>query len=179
MGAVRDGIDGELVAWIGQQHLFFVSTAPLSGEGHINCSPKGMDSLRVIDGRRVAWLDLTGSGTETIAHLRENGRITLMWCAFTGPPRIVRVQGRGTVHLPGSPGFAGLAPRFPALPGIRSFIEVSADRVSVVCGYGVPRFDFVGDRETLVDWAAKKGDEGLAAYRAQKNATSIDGLPGI
>jgi len=179
MGAVHENIDSGLAAWIAAQAMFFVSTAPLAGDGHVNCSPKGMDCLRVLDAKRVAWLDLTGSGVETIAHLRENGRITLMWCAFVGPPQIVRVQGRGVVHRPGEPGYADLAIHLPSIPGTRSIIEVIADRISSSCGYAVPFYDFVGHRSTLVDWAAKKGDDGVAAYQQQKNALSIDGLPGI
>lgn len=138
-----------------------------------------MDSLRVIDERRIAWLDLTGSGIETISHLRENGRITLMWCALSGNPRIVRVHGRGVVHLPGTPEFIDLAPRFPALPGARAIIDVRAERISTSCGYSVPLYEYVGERTILTDWAEKKGADGLATYRATKNRVSIDGLPGL
>jgi hypothetical protein len=179
MGAVKTEIDDDLAAWIAAQQVFFVATAPLAAAGHVNCSPRGMDSLRVLDARRLAWRDLTGSGVETISHLRENRRITLMWCAFAGEPRIARVHGQGLVHLPGSPDFAALEPRFPPLAGTRAIIEVVAGRVSASCGFAVPRFDFVAERSALTTWADKKGEAGLAAYRAQKNRSSIDGLPGL
>ncbi len=179
MGAVLSVIDAGLAEWIAAQHVFFVATAPLAVDGHVNCSPRGMDSLRVIDGQRVAWLDLTGSGIETISHLRDNGRITLMWCAFSGNPRIARVHGHGVVHLPGTSGFSELAPRFPAWPGARAIIDVRADRISTSCGYGVPLYEYIGERPILKDWAEKKGPEGLASYRGTKNRTSINGLPGL
>ncbi len=179
MGSVKAEIDAGLASWIADQRVFFVATAPLSGAGHVNCSPKGMDSLRVVDAHRVAWLDLTGSGVETISHLRENGRITLMWCAFSGPPQIVRVQGRGQVHLPGTEGFASFAGSLPDLPGTRSIIEVVADRISTSCGFGVPLFDYVQERSGLIDFARSKGPAGMIDYRARKNRSSIDGLPGL
>ena len=128
---------------------------------------------------RVAYLDLTGSGVETIAHLRENGRITLMACAFNGNPNISRIYGTGTVHERGSAGFDELAPSFELLPGSRSIIEVDVERVSTSCGYAVPLMDLVGDRERLIEWAEKKGDDGIRAYWESKNAESIDGLPGL
>ena len=176
MGRVRDEIDEALAEFIGAQHIFFVATAPLSGEGHVNLSPRGYDSLRVLGRRQLAWVDLTGSGAETIAHLRENGRITMMWCAFDGPPRIVRIHGRGFVRPIDDP---RLAPHLPSLPGARAIIEVEASRISDSCGYAVPLMDFVGDRQRLLDWADTKGTEGLEAYRREKNARSIDGLPAV
>jgi len=179
VGAVRDHIDEALAAWIAAQAMFVVSTAPLSSDGHVNCSPKGMDCLRVLDKQRVAWVDLTGSGVETIAHLRENGRITLMWCAFVGGPQIVRIQGRGRVHRPGEPGFVDLAARLPQLAGTRSIIEVIAERISSSCGMAVPLYDFVGHRHELVDWATTQGEVKITAYQQQKNRRSIDGLPGL
>ena len=157
--------------------MFFVATAPSEG-GHVNLSPKGYDTLRVLDERRVAYLDLTGSGVETIAHLRDNGRITLMACAFSGKPQISRIYGRGEVHVLGSPAFEALAPEFPELPGTRSIIEIEVDRVSTSCGYAVPLMDLVGDRDRLIEWAEKNGDA-LPGYRERKNAESIDGLPGL
>jgi hypothetical protein len=135
--------------------------------------------LRVLGPNRVAYLDLTGSGVETIAHVRDNGRITLMACAFSGNPRISRIYGTGTVHERGSAGFDALAREFPALPGCRSIIEVEVDRVSTSCGYAVPLMDLVGDRARLIEWAEKKGDDGLTEYQSSKNARSIDGLPGL
>lgn len=177
MGAVLPAITEDLAEWLRAQPMFFVATAPSAG-GHVNVSPKGYDVLRVLDDRTVAYLDLTGSGVETIAHVRENGRITLMWCAFEGKGRIVRIAGRGRVHELGSPRFAELAPRFPSLPGSRSIIEVEADRIATSCGDGVPLMEFVGHRDRLLDWARAKGEDGLAEYRTTKNAQSIDGLPG-
>ena len=169
----------ELAQWWRAQPVFFVATAPAGDDGHVNLSPKGYDTLRVLGPRRVAYLDLTGSGVETIAHLRENGRITLMACAFSGTPRISRIYGRGTVHEVGTPVFGALAADFPALPGRRSIIEVDVERVTTSCGYAVPLMDLVDDRDRLTAWAEKKGDEGIAAYWTSKNRESIDGLPGL
>jgi hypothetical protein len=171
-------ISDDLARWWADQPLFFVATAPSGRDGHVNCSPKGLDTLRILGPQRVAYLDLTGSGVETIAHLRENGRITLMACAFNGAPRISRIYGAGTVHELGSPGFAELSGRFPELPGARAVIDVAVDRVTTSCGYAVPLMDLVGDRDRLLEWATSKGDDGLVAYRASKNAASIDGRPG-
>jgi hypothetical protein len=172
-------ISPELAEWWQAQPVFFVATAPAGPDGHVNLSPKGHDTLRVLGEKRVAYLDLTGSGVETIAHVRENGRITLMACAFDGNPQIARIYGNATVHLVGSEGFAALAPEFPALPGRRSIIDVAVDRVTTSCGYAVPRMDFVEERARLLDWATAKGGDGVVAYWGTKNATSIDGLPGI
>jgi pyridoxamine 5'-phosphate oxidase-like protein len=177
MGALHDDISPDLAAWIDEQPMFFVATAPR--DGHVNVSPKGLDTLRVLGPRRVAYLDLTGSGVETIAHLNENGRITFMWCAFNGNPNITRVYGTGTVHPLGTPGFDALATHFPELPGRRSIIDVDVDRVSTSCGFAVPIMQYEGERDRLLDWARKKGDDGLPAYWANKNAKSIDGLPGL
>ena len=169
----------DLSQWWREQPVFFVATAPAGDDGHVNLSPKGYDTLRVLGPRRVAYLDLTGSGVETIAHLRENGRITLMTCAFVGNPRISRIYGRGTVHEVGTPGFDALATDFPALPGRRSIIDVDVERVTTSCGYAVPLMDLVADRNRLQAWAEKKGDDGIAAYWVSKNHESIDGLPGL
>jgi hypothetical protein len=178
MGATHDDISPDLAAWISEQPVFFVATAPNEG-GHVNVSPKGLDTMRVLGPRTVAYLDLTGSGVETISHLRENGRVTLMWCAFSGNPRIARVYGRGTAHPFGSAAFEALAPAFPDLPGRRSIVEVEVDRVSTSCGYAVPLMHYEGPRDRLLDWARKKGDDGVVDYWASKNAESIDGLPGL
>jgi len=172
-------ISDDLARWWSEQPLFFVATAPSGEDGHVNCSPKGLDTLRILGPQRVAYLDLTGSGVETISHLRENGRITLMACAFNGAPQISRIYGTGTVHEVGSAGFDELSPRFPDLPGARSVIDIAVDRVTTSCGYAVPLMDLVGDRERLLEWATAKGEEGLVAYRSSKNATSIDGRPGF
>ena len=180
MGTVHDGVSAELRAFLERQPMFFVATAPLAADGHVNVSPKGLDgTFAVLGPRRVAYLDLTGSGIETIAHVRENERITLMFCAFDGPARIVRLSGRGTVATCDQPGYAALATRFVELPGARAVITVDIDRVADSCGYGVPRMELVEQRERLLTSLASKGDDGLAAYRAERNATSIDGLPGF
>jgi len=178
MGSAYDDISPDLAAWITEQPMFFVATAPSDG-GHVNVSPKGLDTLRVLGPRRVAYLDLTGSGVETISHLRDNGRVTLMWCAFTGNPQIARVYGRGTVCPAGTPEFDELAAHFPELPGRRSVIDVDVDLVSTSCGYAVPEMAFVGERHRLERWAKAKGEDGIAAYWSTKNAKSIDGLPGL
>ena len=178
MGTVRDGIDDVVREWVARQHLFFVATAPSGDDGHVNLSPKGMgDTFAFLDGDRCAYLDLTGSGAETVAHLRQNGRITLMWCAFEGPPRIVRFHGGGRVVLPGEDGWDDLLGRFGPHRGARSVIVVDVDRVADSCGYSVPLMDFVAERTRLDDWASNRSDEELRAYRARKNAVSIDGLP--
>jgi hypothetical protein len=159
--------------------VFFVATAPLAGDGHVNVSPKGtLGTFRVLDRDTVAYLDLTGSGAETLAHLRENGRITLMFCAFDGPPNIIRIWGRGSAVLPSHPEFAELAGAFPEHPGIRSVIRVQVGRVADSCGYAVPRMSLDSERDVLDRYNGKKGPQKLAAYRVQHNAQSIDGLPG-
>lgn len=176
MGTVHPAITPPVAAWIREQHMFFVASAPLDGAGHVNVSPKGDDTLRIIDDLTVAYLDLTGSGAETVAHVRENGRVTLMWCAFAGPPRIVRVHGRGEILAVDDERVSGL---FDDIPGARAVVLVHADRVSDSCGYSVPLYTYDGERSKLRDWAEQRGPEGLAAYWAQKNAESIDGLPAI
>jgi hypothetical protein len=180
MATILSGIDDDLGTWLAAQPVFFVATAPRSDDQLINCSPKGLaGTFTVIDERTVAYLDLTGSGVETIAHLRENGRIVLMFCAFEGRPRIIRLHGRGRIVLPDEGAFADLLGRFSAHPGVRSVIVVDVQRVSDSCGYGVPTMAHVEDREVLDLSAVKKGDVELAAYRRERNATSIDGLPGL
>jgi hypothetical protein len=176
MGKVFDRITPELEAFIEAQPLFFTATAPLAKRGHVNLSPKGLDCFRVFSPTEVAYLDLTGSGNETAAHLTENERIAFMFCAFTGAPRIVRLYGNGTVVLPGTPRWAELAGRFPSFPGARQIIAAEITRVQTSCGYGVPLMDFAGQRDTLCRWAEAKGEE-LPRYRREKNAKSIDGLP--
>ncbi|MBX3015530.1 MAG: pyridoxamine 5'-phosphate oxidase family protein [Caldilineaceae bacterium] len=179
MGKVYEQISEKLAHWIRQQHIFFVSTAPRSDEGLINCSPKGLDTFRILDDHTVAYLDLTGSGVETIAHLKENGRIVVMFCAFEGAPNIVRLHGKGTVVEPTDPAFATLQPLFPTLPGTRAIIRIEVSRVSDSCGFAVPRYAYQEEREALIAYAETKGPAGMVAYRAQKNAQSIDGLPGL
>jgi hypothetical protein len=177
MGKSFDGIDDALRAFIGDQPVFFVATAPLAGGGHINLSPKGLDTLRVLGSRELAYLDYVGSGAETIAHLRENGRITLMMCTFEGSPRVVRFHGRGHVVEPQDSGFAELRDLFPAGPGVRAVIRIAVERISDSCGFGVPLMTFERERSQLTEWAARKGEPGLVAYQEQKNRASIDDLP--
>jgi len=172
-------ISEELARWLGEQHLFVVATAPLAADGRINCSPKGMDSFRVLGPREVAYLDLTGSGIETVAHLRENGRIVFMFCAFAGPPRIVRLHGTACNHASGSAEFARLRNLFPDLPGARGIIHATLTHVSDSCGFAVPLYEFAGERDTLVRWAESKGPDGLSSYRRERNTASVDGLPGF
>ncbi len=179
MGKIFTEIDTDLRDWLTAQHLFFVATAPLSGDQLINCSPKGMDTFRVLGATTVAYLDLTGSGIETVAHLRENGRIVLMFCAFSGPPRIVRLHGIGRVLVKGLPEFDQWADQFPAYPGARALIVIELTRISDSCGYGVPRFEYREQRDTLEKLSAAKGEAELAEYRSLKNAQSVDGLPGL
>ncbi len=179
MGKLYDAIEGSLEDFIRRQHVFFVATAPLSGDGLVNLSPKGLDSLRILGPRTVAYLDLTGSGIETVAHLKENGRIVIMFCAFDGPPRIVRLHGRGDVVEPGDAEYDDLVGRFPTYPGTRSVIRVDCQRISDSCGFGVPRMAFEEDRSQLPAHAERKGPEGIEAYKAAKNAHSLDGLPGL
>ncbi len=175
---LEDGIDDDLQAWLEAQPMFFVASAPSSG-GHVNVSPKGYDTLRILGPYHVAYRDLTGSGAETAAHLNDDGRLTLMWCAFDRPPRIVRAQGRGRLLTPDSPGFEELDAQLPTLPGARAIVELIADRVSSSCGHSVPLMEIVAERSTLLRWAEAKDDAQLATYHAAKNATSIDGLPAL
>ncbi|MCK9530243.1 MAG: pyridoxamine 5'-phosphate oxidase family protein [Gammaproteobacteria bacterium] len=177
MAKLHPEIDPEMAAWIAAQPLFFVASAPLAANGHVNCSPRGLDTFRVLGPHHVAWLDLTGSGNETAAHLAENGRITLMFCAFAGRPRILRLFGRGEVALPGSAEFATLRGHFPAdLPGVRQIIRVVVSRIQTSCGFGVPLMTFAAQRDDLAAWAERKGGDGLVRYRRERNARSIDGL---
>ncbi len=177
MGKVLTTIDDSLRSFLESQRMFFVATAP--AEGHLNLSPKGLDTFRVLDEHTVAYLDFVGSGVETIAHLKENGRIVLLFCAFTGAPKIVRLHGRGEAIFPSDAEYPALRALFPDYAGARAVIRVHCERISDSCGYAVPLYDFRGHRTQLIDWAEKKGPEGLADYQRQKNAESIDGLPGL
>ena len=193
MGKVYDGIDRKLEAWISEQPLFFVATAPLSEGGHVNVSPKGpAGAFRVLGPRRVAYVDVVGSGAETLAHLRENGRIVVMFCAFAGPPRIVRLHGKGTVAQVGASGFEDLKAMFDLESlqrdgldevELRSVIEVDVSRVADSCGYGVPLMRFEGHRPQGRAWVENRlrthGANALMDYSRELNAASIDGLPGI
>lgn len=177
MSNQRENISPELAAWIEKQRIFFVATAPLSPDGHVNTSPKGGEAFCILGPMEVAYQDYTGSGAETAAHLRENGRIVIMFCAFDGPPKIVRLHGRGTVITPEHPRFAEMAKHFPLNPGTRAFVHVAVTRVSDSCGYSVPFYDFRDHRDVLDKWANTQGPEKLADYRVRKNQKSIDGLP--
>jgi hypothetical protein len=179
MGKQYPEITSTLKEWIEVQKIFFVATAPLSDEGHINCSPKGLDSFRIIDSHRVVYQDLTGSGIETVAHLKENGRIVIMFCGFEGPPKIVRLHGIGEVIEPAHPDFDSLTALFPKHLGARAYISVNVTRVSDSCGYSIPVYEYKKDRDVLDKLCASKGTEGLKIYRGLKNAESIDGIEGL
>jgi hypothetical protein len=189
MGREYDAIDQHWRDWIARQPLFFVGSAPLTGDGHVNISPKGPGgALRVLDEHTVAYLDVIGSGAETIAHLRENGRIVVMWCAFEGPPKILRLHGRGEVVTPDDSRFEELLERCafdeqgPA-EARRAVIVVHVERIGDSCGYGVPLMSFDGLRPHHDAWAQKKmrvgGSDALLDYQREKNATSLDGLPAV
>jgi hypothetical protein len=179
MGKPRPALDDAATRFIQAQRVFFVASAPLDADGHVNLSPKGLDTFRIFGPTTVAYLDFNGSGVETIAHLKENGRIALMFCAFQGPPNILRLHGHGRVVESHEAGFAALAAQFPAYENPRSIILVELTRVTDSCGYGVPLFKYEGERPQLFAWARKKGPEGLKAYRQEKNRRSLDGLPGL
>ena len=178
MGTAYDTITDAMRDFVDHQHLFFVATAPNQG-GRVNLSPKGLDSFRVLGPNRVAYLDLTGSGAETIAHVRENGRITFMFCAFEGKPNIVRFYGTGRVVRPRDTEFDELVALFPPREAVRSVIVADIDRTSNSCGFAVPLMDYVDDRTTLSTWAGNKTDDDIAAYWTEKNSRSIDGLPAV
>ncbi|MEO1591849.1 MAG: pyridoxamine 5'-phosphate oxidase family protein [Cyanobacteria bacterium J06632_22] len=176
MAKVYPNLTPDLQAFITAQHLFFVASAPLSADGHINLSPKGLDTFRILSPQRVAYLDLTGSGNETSAHLKENGRLTFLFCAFTGKPQILRLYGRGHTVLPEYAEWNGLSQHFTMLPGSRQIIVADLERVQTSCGFGIPEYDYRGQRPTLPDWAEQKGPTGIAAYQQRKGSQSIDGL---
>jgi len=178
MGKVFPELDEPLRAWIAAQHVFFVATAPSGAEGHVNCSPKGLDAFRVLGPKTVAYVDYVGSGAETVAHVRQNGRIVVMFCAFEGAPRIVRLHGRGTIVEPSDAEFEALLAHFDPGPGLRSIVRIHVTRISDSCGFGVPLLRFEDDRPQLAAWAVRKQD-GLASYQRDKNRSSIDGLPGL
>ena len=177
MANTHETITEELQAFIARQHIFFVSSAPLSGEGHINLSPKGLDSFRVLSPRRVAYMDLVSSGNETSAHLLENGRVTFMFCAFDGPPSILRLYGKGWTVLPGQPEWDALAALFTVVPSTRQIIVADITRVQTSCGFGVPLYEYKGDRDHHFAWAQKIGPAGLEQYKQDHSLVSIDGLP--
>ncbi|HWT95672.1 MAG TPA: pyridoxamine 5'-phosphate oxidase family protein [Solirubrobacteraceae bacterium] len=191
MGEVLERIDDHLAGWIARQPMFFVASAPLSADGHVNVSPKGpIGTLKVLGEHRVAYLDYFGSGAETVAHLRENGRIVVMLCAFEGPPRIVRLHGTGEAIMAGDPRFAALEAECAFADGLtdvneakRAIVVVEVERISKSCGYGVPLMEQTGEREHF-DLSKRKrlrtmGPEAMVASMAERNATSIDGLPAV
>lgn len=175
MGKQYDSLSAQLIEFIAQQKIFFVGTA--AGDSRVNVSPKGMDSLRVLGGNRVIWLNLTGSGNEASAHVQQDPRMTLMFCAFDGPPLILRLYGSARVIHPRDADWPALSGHFDALPGARQIFDLAIDLVQTSCGMGVPRYAYQGDRDQLLDWARNKGDDGLRQYWADKNQSSIDGLP--
>ena len=179
MGQVFSEIDESNAAFIRKQHVFFVASAPISGEGLVNLSPKGLESFAILGPRSVAYLDLVGSGIETVAHLRENGRIVLMFCSFEGPPRILRLHGRGEVVEPGDDDWDALASRFPTYPNARSGVRVEVTRIADSCGYGVPLYRFEGERDQILRWAERKSPQQIVDYQEQNNRKSLDGLPGL
>jgi hypothetical protein len=172
-------IEESIRKFIEAQPVFFVGSAPLDAGGHVNVSPKGLDTLRVLGPTTIAYLDLTGSGIETVSHVKENGRIVLMFCAFQGAPKIVRLHGRGTVIEPDHAEFAEIAARFPEHEGTRSIILVEVSRISDSCGYAVPLLQYQGERSQLTAWSHKLGPQGLKTYRRQRNQKSIDQMPGL
>jgi Pyridoxamine 5'-phosphate oxidase len=177
MGKFHESMTDQHKNFIENQHLFFVATAPLSGEGHINLSPKGLDSFRILSATLVAYMDITGSGNETSAHILENGRITFMFCAFEGPPNILRLYGRGRAVLPGDNEWNELASRFTLQPSTRQIIVADIFKVQTSCGFGVPYYEYAGERDHAQKWAESKGIDGLEEYKKEKNLLSMDGLP--
>ncbi|MEZ5995410.1 MAG: pyridoxamine 5'-phosphate oxidase family protein [Hyphomonadaceae bacterium] len=179
MGKTYDALDDRLIAFIRAQKMFFVATAPRAGDGHVNLSPKGYDSFAVLDSNTVAYLDLGGSGVETIAHVRENGRVTIMFCAFGGAANILRLYGRGEAICMGEPGFEELKALFPSFDRARAVIRVKLSRIADSCGWGVPFYEFRGERDQLARWVESRPREEWEARRYETNALSIDGLTGL
>lgn len=177
MGKFFDRILDQHREFIAKQKMFFVSSAPLSAEGHINLSPKGKDCFRILSDTCVAYMDIIGSGNETSAHVLENGRITFMFCAFEGPPNILRLYGTGRTVLPGDKNWETMAKRFHLDLSIRQIIVADIHKVQTSCGFSVPLYEYKGERDHADKWALSKGTEGLQAYKAEKNRISIDGLP--
>jgi hypothetical protein len=177
MGKFFDHINDNHRDFILKQHIFFTASAPLSGEGHVNLSPKGMDSFRILSNIRVAYMDIVGSGNETSAHILENGRLTFMFCAFDGPPNILRLYGNGYTVLPEDEQWEQLAPQFSLQLATRQIIVSDIHKVQTSCGFSVPYYSYEGERTQAQQWAEKKGAEGLEIYKSQKNRISLDGLP--
>jgi hypothetical protein len=177
MGKFSESIKPAHKEFIEKQHIFFVSTAPLHAEGRINLSPKGLDCFRVLSEHQVGYMDLISSGNETSAHTLENRRITLMFCSFEGSPNILRLYGKGFTVLPNTEEWEKYATHFKIYPSTRQLIIADVDLVQTSCGFGVPLFDYAGERDIHFEWAEKKGDAGLKEYLQEKNLVSLDGLP--
>ncbi len=177
MGKFYDSIQPAHQEFMQKQHLFFVSTAPLSPDGHVNLSPKGLDCFRVLSAHQVGYMDLISSGNETSAHTLENGRITFMFCSFAGAPSILRLYGKGCTVLPNTKEWETYAPQFKIYPSTRQIIVADISLVQTSCGFGVPLYDYIGERDIHFNWAEKKGPDGLEAYKQEKNRVSLDGLP--
>jgi len=177
MGKFFDEISANHKAFIQKQKIFFTASAPLNADGHVNLSPKGLDFFRVLSPNRVAYMDIVGSGNETSAHLLENGRITIMFCAYEGPPNILRLYGKGYTVLPLHDVWPELAPHFDLQLATRQIIVVDIDKVQTSCGFSVPYYEYTGERSQAQQWAEKKGVDGLEAYKKEKNRISLDGLP--
>lgn len=177
MGKLHDSIKPAHKEFIEKQHIFFVSTAPLSADGRVNLSPKGLDCFQVLSDHKVGYMDLVSSGNETSAHTLENGRITIMFCSFEGAPNILRLYGKGFAVLPGSSEWDEYAPHFTIYPSTRQIIIAEIDLVQTSCGFGVPLFEYKGERDIHFEWAEKKGSDGLQEYIKEKNLVSLDGLP--
>jgi len=179
MGKEYTAIDQRIEKWMQRQKMFFVATAPLASEGLINCSPKGLDSLRVLAPNEIAYVDTGGSGIETVAHLKENSRIVLMMCAFDGPPKIFRFYGGGTAIEPHDDRFKPMLARLPQTPAARNIIHIDVTRIIDSCGYGVPLYDFKKHRDSLENYFEAQSEDEILAYRRRKNSESLDGLPGL
>ncbi len=180
MAVEKPELSESLIGFIRRSPMFFIATAPSGQGGHINCSPRPLDWSFFIDSpKRVGWFDLVGSGIETIAHLKDNGRIVLMFCSFGGKPLILRVHGSGAVFEPGDDVFEASVSSLDSSLGVRAVVIVEVERVSTSCGYGVPVMEFVAHRPTINEWLEKKGDEGLVEYRMRNNLVSVDGLAGL
>ena len=177
MAKFFDSIQDHHQAFIEKQKMYFVSSAPLSADGHVNLSPKGIDSFRVLSPNKVAYMDIIGSGNETSAHLLENGRITIMFCAFEGPPNILRLYGKGHTILPRDLEWADLSPHFELQLATRQIIVADIDKVQTSCGFSVPLYEYLGERDHAQKWAENKGEAGLELYKEEKNRISLDGLP--
>lgn len=177
MGKFFNRIEPQHKEFIEKQKMFFVATAPLSNAGHVNLSPKGLDSFQIADDNRVMYMDIIGSGNETSAHILENGRITFMFCAFDGPPLILRLYGKGYTVLPSHPEWDELSTRFSLQIATRQIIVADIDMVQTSCGFSVPLYDYAGERDHAFKWAENKGEEGLKKYQEEKNRVSMDGLP--